>query len=102
LQKEIKLLELFSGIGGLAYSLKEAGFNIKKHFYSDIDKNANAVYEYHFKKAVPLGGIKSININKIEKPTIITFGSPCQDFSYEGSKKDLKGEKIIGKRLLAA
>jgi DNA (cytosine-5)-methyltransferase 1 len=35
--KEVVLLDLFAGIGGFAKGLTEAGFVIKKHYFSEID-----------------------------------------------------------------
>ena len=41
----MNLLDLFSGIGGFSLGLKSAGIKIDKHFNSDIDTYANAVYK---------------------------------------------------------
>ncbi len=35
--KQIKLLELFSGIGGFAKGFKDAGYTITQHYYSEIE-----------------------------------------------------------------
>lgn len=49
--KKIELIELFSGIGGFTLGLQEAGFTIKKHYFSEIDKHAIATYKYNFPNA---------------------------------------------------
>jgi DNA (cytosine-5)-methyltransferase 1 len=36
---KIKLLELFSGIGGFSKGLMDAGIEITDHWFSDIDFN---------------------------------------------------------------
>jgi len=51
----INLLELFSGIGGFAKGLSDAGFQIEKHQFSEIDKHAIANYQYNFKNAEYVG-----------------------------------------------
>ncbi|WP_299187598.1 DNA cytosine methyltransferase [uncultured Aquimarina sp.] len=91
--KELVLLDLFSGIGGFPKGLMEAGFKFKKHYFSEIDPFAIANYSYNFKKSTYAGPIENIKTHTIEKPDIITFGSPCQDLSIAGKRKGLKGSK---------
>jgi len=81
LPHELTYLDLFSGTGGFALGLKRAGFKFKKHYFSEIDQYAIANYQYNFKNAEYVGAIEKINIQRIERPNIITFGSPCQDIS---------------------
>ncbi|HXB45914.1 MAG TPA: DNA (cytosine-5-)-methyltransferase, partial [Puia sp.] len=92
-KKEIILLDLFSGTGGFSKGLEEAGFKIKKHYFSEIDKYAVANYQYHFRHGKNLGDIKKIKGKQIERPDIITFGSPCQDISLAGNRNGLKGKR---------
>ena len=40
-------LDLFSGIGGFSLGLKKV-FNIKKTYFSEIDKYAIEVFKYNF------------------------------------------------------
>ncbi|MEO6301578.1 MAG: DNA (cytosine-5-)-methyltransferase [Bacteroidia bacterium] len=91
--KEIILLDLFSGTGGFAKGFEEAGFKIKQHYFSEIDKYAVANYQYNFKNSINLGDVTKINTKKIQRPNIICFGSPCQDISIAGKRKGLKGKR---------
>jgi DNA (cytosine-5)-methyltransferase 1 len=91
--KEIILLDLFSGTGGFAKGFEEAGFKIKQHYFSEIDKYAVANYQHNFKNAINLGDVTKINTKKIQRPNIICFGSPCQDISIAGKRKGLKGKR---------
>jgi DNA (cytosine-5)-methyltransferase 1 len=91
--REIILLDLFSGTGGFAKGLLNAGFNLKKHYYSEIDKYSVANYQYNFKNAKNIGDITKTKGKQIERPNIITFGSPCQDISIAGKRKGLKGKR---------
>ncbi len=93
MRKGVYLLDLFSGIGGFALGLQRAGFKLDRHAYSEVDPHALAVYAYQFKHSFPVGSITDLNIRNLGKPDIITFGSPCQDFSYAGSREGLKGQK---------
>jgi DNA (cytosine-5)-methyltransferase 1 len=92
-KNKIVFLDLFSGTGGFAKGLQEAGYTFRKHYYSDIDKYSVANYQYNFKHSINLGDVTKINSKKIERPNIITFGSPCQDISIAGKFKGLKGSR---------
>ncbi len=56
----MKLLDLFSGIGGFTLGLKRAGFEFDEHYYSEIDKHAIAIYQHNFKGAEYLGGVENV------------------------------------------
>ena len=91
--KKINLLDLFSGIGGFHKGLEQAGFEIGWNGFSDIDKYANAVYQYQNKDAISLGSVTNIRGKNLPKIDAITFGSPCQDFSIAGSRSGLEGDR---------
>ena len=91
--KKINLLDLFSGIGGFHKGLEQAGFEIGYNGFSDIDKHANAVYQYQNKDAISLGSVTNIRGKDLPKIDAITFGSPCQDFSIAGSRSGLEGDR---------
>ncbi len=93
LDKELTYLDLFSGTGGFALGLKQAGFKFKKHYFSEIDKYAIGNYQHNFKNSIHVGEIEKIKTKKIERPNIITFGSPCQDISVASNGKGLQGQK---------
>lgn len=90
---EIIYLDLFSGTGGFAKGLQNAGYSFKKHYFSEIDKYSIANYQYNFRNAKNIGDIQKVKGKQIERPNIITFGSPCQDISIAGKFKGLKGKR---------
>jgi DNA (cytosine-5)-methyltransferase 1 len=103
--RDIVLLDLFSGIGGFNLGLRQAGFNIVKDYYSEIDKHAIAIYKQQFKYSEYVGSVTSLDGRSITRPNIITFGSPCQDFSLAGKRSGLGGQRssLVGEaiRLIA-
>jgi DNA (cytosine-5)-methyltransferase 1 len=105
MNKDVVLLDLFSGIGGFSLGLAQAGFNITTHYYSEIDKHAIAIYKYQFKNSIYVGDVTTLDGRTITRPNIITFGSPCQDFSMAGRRAGMGGERssLIGEaiRLIA-
>jgi len=86
-------LELFSGTGGFSKGFAEAGFKFENTFFSEIDKHAIANYKYNFKSHHYAGSVININAKQLQKIDIISFGSPCQDFSLAGKGAGLDGEK---------
>ena len=90
----VVLLDLFSGIGGFPKGLESAGFNIIHHYFSEIDKHAIANYKHNFKDATYVGSVTNVRGSDLpQRPNIITFGSPCQDFSLAGKRKGMDGER---------
>jgi len=99
MEKEIDLVELFSGIGGFAKGISDAGLTIKRHLFSEVDKHTIANYKYNFKKSIYVGSVTDVRgivnaINKNRSKRIgITFGSPCQDFSMAGKREGMEGSR---------
>lgn len=89
----MKIIDLFSGIGGFSLGFKRAGYQFTEHYFSEIDKHAIANYKNNFPNAKYIGDITSIRPTDLAGADIITFGSPCQDFSLAGKRAGLKGKK---------
>jgi len=90
--KKINHLDLFSGIGGFHLGFERAGFKIKSYF-SEIDKHSIAVYKHKFKDATYVGSVTDVRGEDLPRIDLITFGSPCQDFSLAGKRKGMEGER---------
>ena len=56
----VKLLDLFSGIGGFHLGFERAGFEFDYVGFAEVDKYASAVYKYNNPFAEELGDVKSI------------------------------------------
>ena len=89
----MKIIDLFSGIGGFSLGFQWAGYQFTEHYFSEIDKHAIANYKYNFPNAKHIGNIKTIQPANLAGADIITFGSPCQDFSLAGKRAGLSGAK---------
>ena len=90
--KKITVLDLFSGIGGFHLGLEKAGYKVKSYF-SEIDKHPIAVYKNNFKNSTYVGSVTDVRKEQLPKINLITFGSPCQDFSLAGNRKGMGGER---------
>jgi DNA (cytosine-5-)-methyltransferase len=89
----MKLIDLFSGIGGFSLGFQRAGYQFTEPYFSEIDKHAIANYKHNFPNANYIGDITTIQPADIAGADIITFGSPCQDFSLAGKRAGLAGTR---------
>jgi len=89
----MKIIDLFSGIGGFSLGFQRAGYQFTEHYFSEIDKHAIANYKHNFPHAKHIGDITTLHGGDFTDIDIITFGSPCQDFSLAGKRAGLAGAK---------
>ena len=89
----MKIIDLFSGIGGFSLGFQKAGYQFTEHYFSEIDKHAIANYKHNFPHAKHIGDITTLHGGDFRDIDIITFGSPCQNFSTAGKREGLKGAK---------
>ena len=91
--KKPRVVDLFSGCGGMTLGFEKAGFNVVAAF--DNWKPAVEVYRANFKHPITqidLGKPEAINLIKSEDPDVIVGGPPCQDFSIAGGR-DFEGKR---------
>ncbi|CAD5964418.1 Modification methylase HindV [Planktothrix tepida] len=89
----LKVIDLFSGCGGLSLGIQNAGFDVVAGF--DNWKLAVNTYQKNFKHPVFLADLGNLqgafDIVKGFKPDIIAGGPPCQDFSSAGKRDESLG-----------
>ena len=92
---KVNHLDLFSGIGGFSLALDKAvPDRVGWTGYSDIDKYANQVFKRRFPNAEELGSVVDINPDTLpERIDLVTFGSPCQDFSIAGKRGGIRANR---------
>ena len=66
----MRMLDLFSGIGGFHKGFEQAGYEFDWVGFSEIDKYASAVYRHRFPEAVELGDITAIQPGDLPKSTL--------------------------------
>jgi len=89
----INYLDLFSGIGGFHLGILQAGVNINKCYFSEVDKYAAQIYKRHFPESIELGDIRKIKGEELGEINLVTFGFPCQDLSIAGKRAGLSGSR---------
>ena len=90
----IKVVSLFSGIGGFEEGLKMAGVKHKVVFASEIDSAAQRSYSANFDSSTLNGDITKVDERDIPDHDILLAGFPCQSFSIAGKRKgfeDIRG-----------
>ena len=102
INKKLRVLDLFSGCGGLSYGLAQAGFEI----VAGVDDWADSLvtFERNHKGArsalIDLGNFDPKDIEKISGPNIdvVVGGPPCQGFSISGKRNpdDPRNKLYIG------
>ena len=89
---KINQLDLFSGIGGFHLGFERAGYKVNS-FFSEIDPHAIAVYKHKFPNSTYVGSVTDVRGADLPTIDLITFGSPCQDFSLAGKRKGMEGDR---------
>ena len=98
-QQKLKILDLFSGLGGFSLGLERTG-QFKTVAFCDNDKFSNLVLQKHWKGAKIYNDVKEITKEKlkadgVESPDIITGGFPCQPFSVAGKQKGTSDDRHL-------
>ena len=91
---KINQLDLFSGIGGFHLGFERVGYEVQSYF-SEIDQHAIAVYKHQFKDSKYVGSIRDVRGADLPNIDLITFGSPCQDFSFAGRREGMEGQRSV-------
>lgn len=82
----LRYFSTFSGIGGFELGIHKAMPDAQCIGYSEIDKYASSVYDYHFKEVKNYGDITQINPGQLEAFDLFVGGFPCQAFSVAGKR----------------
>lgn len=86
-----KCLDLFSGIGGFSLAFERQGFSTIAQV--EKDKNCLKLLESKWPAVMRHNDVTSFDTDSIECPSVVTFGSPCQDLSVAGQRQGMAGER---------
>ena len=89
----MKVLSLFSGVGGFDMGLENAG--MQTVFQCEWDKHANSILHKHWPDVPKWDDVSTLTGKHIlaHAPVIdvVAWGSPCQDLSVAGKRAGLEG-----------
>ncbi len=91
----MKVLSLFSGVGGFDLGLEAAG--METIYQCEWDKHATNILNRHWPDVPKWGDISTLTAQEIlrhgQQPDVVAWGSPCQDLSVAGFRAGLSGER---------
>jgi len=98
-KNKLKVLDLFSGLGGFSLGLERTG-HFETVAFCDNNKYSKLVIDKHWKGIKIYDDIREITKEKfttdgIETPDIITGGFPCQPFSVAGKQKGTSDDRHL-------
>jgi DNA-cytosine methyltransferase len=92
-QEKLKLLDLFSGIGGFSLGLESTGF-FETIAFVEKDKFCQKILKKNFKNIIIEGDIRNVKGSNY-KADVITGGFPCQPFSGAGKRKGTNDDRYL-------
>ena len=94
--KPIRLIELFSGVGSQAMALRDLGADFEHYRSVEFDEHAvrgyNAIHDTNF-KPTDIRDIHGKDLGIVEKGAftyLLTYSFPCQDLSAAGKRKGMR------------
>lgn len=85
----MKVLSLFDGIGCCRIALERAGVIVDKYYASEIEKSAIKIATTNYPDIIELGDIRELSTNRLDDIDLVTFGSPCTNFSSSGKRNGM-------------
>ncbi|KAH7686638.1 tRNA (cytosine(38)-C(5))-methyltransferase protein [Dioscorea alata] len=84
-----RILEFYSGIGGMRYSLLKSGIRAEIVEAFDINNTANDVYQHNFGHRPFQGNIQSLTASELDKYRAHAWllSPPCQPYTRQGLQK---------------
>uniref|UniRef100_T2MJN0 tRNA (Cytosine(38)-C(5))-methyltransferase n=1 Tax=Hydra vulgaris TaxID=6087 RepID=T2MJN0_HYDVU len=86
----LKVLEFYSGIGGVHYALTYAGVSVHVEAAFEINTSANSVYRHNFPQTTLLQkNIEGLNLEDLEhfNADVWTMSPPCQPYTRLGKQE---------------
>tara|TARA_R110000850_G_scaffold266977_7_gene397750 strand:+ start:1843 stop:2535 length:693 start_codon:yes stop_codon:yes gene_type:complete len=91
-RKKMKVLDLFSGIGGFSLGLERAGMETVA--FCEFDNHARAVLNKHWPEIPIYDDVRALNATKYRGTVdVVCGGFPCQDLSVAGKQAGLEGHR---------
>jgi len=86
-------LSLFDGMSCGQLALQRAGISVDYYLASEVDKAAMAVAKKNFPDMEHIGDVREVDGASMVSPFILMGGSPCQSFSFAGTRKGMSTEQ---------
>tara|TARA_R100000654_G_scaffold15292_1_gene32495 strand:+ start:42 stop:782 length:741 start_codon:yes stop_codon:yes gene_type:complete len=91
---KLKLLDLFSGIGGFSLGLESTGY-FETIAFVEKDKFCQQVLKKNFKNIPIESEVRNVKGENYKNTDVITAGFPCQPFSDAGKRKGSLDDRYL-------
>lgn len=81
------VLSCFDGMSCTQLALDRAGIEYGNYYASEIKKHAIKVTQDNYPNTIQIGDVCKVNGSDLPEIELMTFGSPCQDFSSANSQR---------------
>lgn len=88
----LKVLDLFSGIGGFSLGLERTG-GFETVAFCEIEPFPRRVLAKHWPKVPCYDDVRTLDPSEIGPVDVICGGFPCQDISFAGAGEGLAGQR---------
>ena len=97
---EMRLLDLFSGIGGFSYAAEKLVGGYKTVAFCEMDEFCQKVLQKHWPEIPIYDDVRTLDATRLGRIDIVTGGYPCQPFSQAGKRQGEKDERHLWPEML--
>jgi DNA (cytosine-5)-methyltransferase 1 len=92
--EKLRVLDLFSGIGGFSLGLERTG-GFETVAFCEIDPYCRAVLKKHWPDVPIFEDVRSLRGDEVGPIDLICGGYPCQPFSYAGKRQGKEDDRHL-------
>ena len=96
----MRLLDLFSGIGGFSYAAETLIGGYETVAFCEMDEFCQKVLKKHWPQVPIFDDVRTIDATRLGRIDIVTGGYPCQPFSQAGRRQGEEDERHLWPEML--
>jgi len=96
----MRLLDLFSGIGGFSYAAETLIGGYETVAFCEMDEFCQKVLKKHWPQVPIFNDVRTLDAARLGRIDIVTGGYPCQPFSQAGRRQGEEDERHLWPEML--
>jgi len=96
----MRLLDLFSGIGGFSYAAETLIGGYETVAFCEMDEFCQKILKKHWPQVPIFDDVRTIDAARLGRIDIVTGGYPCQPFSQAGRRQGEEDERHLWPEML--
>ena len=96
----MRLLDLFSGIGGFSYAAETLIGGYETVAFCEMDEFCQKVLKKHWPQVPIFDDVRTLDAARLGRIDIVTGGYPCQPFSQAGRRQGEEDERHLWPEML--